>query len=297
MSPVVWLKNKVNGTLRRFMLEHFHTAVVDRDWQKWKGYKVDWEHPRDINEKIQWLLCYSDTSEWSVLSDKVRVRDYVSSKGFGDLLVPLLGVWDKAEDIDFDLLPEKFVMKCNHDSGSFKIVDKSQGFDPATLRAQFSRCLKRKVGYYWGELFYNAIEPKVLAEPFLGTGASSPVDYKVRCFSGKPFCIMTCSNRTANTVCLDLYDLDWQAHPEALVFSDHCLDGGGRIPRPACLDRMLQAASALSAGFPEVRVDFYVVDEKPYFGEMTFSSSHGMMTYFTDAYLVELGNQCVLPRK
>lgn len=290
------LKSKISGTCRRFMLEHFPTAVIDRDWLKWKGCKVDWDNPRDINEKIQWLLFRSDTSEWSVLSDKVRVREYVASKGLGDLLVPLLGVWDKAEDIDFDLLPEKFVMKCNHDSGSFKIVDKSKGFNPDELRAHFARCLKRKVGYYYGELYYNAIEPKILAEAFLDAGESSVVDYKVRCFDGKPFCIMTCSNRTAKTVSLDLYDLDWNSHPEALVFSETCLDGGGKIPRPECLDRLLEAAALLSEGFPEVRVDFYVVNGKLYFGEMTFSSSHGMMTYFTDEYLAELGRQCVLPR-
>ena len=91
-----------------FMLDHFRRFFIGREWEKIYGYKIDWDHPRDLNEKIQWLLCYSDISMWSVCADKYMVRDYVKSKGLGDLLVPLLGVWDKVEDIDFDCEnPEK----------------------------------------------------------------------------------------------------------------------------------------------------------------------------------------------
>ena len=289
------LGSKINGTFRRFMYDHFHEDIIDSDWLIWKGCKVDWENPRDINEKIQWLMCRSDTSRWTVLSDKLRVRDFVASKGFGDLLVPLLGVWDHARDIDFDSLPDKFVMKCNHDSGSYRFVDKSQGFDPDALRAHFSRCLKRKYGYSNGELHYNPIRPKVLAEPMLASDKSI-VDYKVRCFCGKPVSIVTCSERTEHTTSLDMFDTDWNPHPEALVFTHGFIDGQGRLPRPACLDRMLEASTVLSEGFPQVRVDFYVVGEKLYFGEMTFSSAGGRMAYFTDEQLVEQGRLCVLPK-
>ncbi len=282
------------GIYQRFMLSHFYEKMVDRTYLKWKGRKIDWDNPRDINEKIYWLISRTDTSMWSLCADKVRVREYVSSKGLGDLLVPLLGVWDRFEDIDFDLIPDKFVLKCNHDSGSFRIVDKTKGFDPAALKEHFSRRLKRKIGYLNCETYYNEIKPKIMAEAFLGEGDSGVTDYKIRCFGGKPYSIVTCSGRTYDTVRLDLYDLDWKSHPESLVFSDTCLDGGGRIPRPDCLDRMLEVASILSDGFPQVRVDLYVVGEKIYFGELTFSSG-GRMPYFTDDYLVELGNQCVLP--
>ena len=105
------LRKRLYRIYKRFMLDHFHRAFIDKEWMKWKGYKVEWEHPRDSNEKIQWLLCYSDTSMWTLLSDKYRVREYVKSKGLEDILVPLLGVWDKAEDIDFESLPQKFVIR------------------------------------------------------------------------------------------------------------------------------------------------------------------------------------------
>ena len=295
------LLRKIYWTVRHFLQDHFPRYFVDRGWLKWKGYKVDWKNPRDINEKIQWLMCCSDTSMWTLCSDKYKVRDYVKSKGLGDILVPLLGVWERVEDIDFESLPEKFVIKCNHDSGSTHIVDKSKGFDEAALREDLRKCLKRKFGYYNGELYYNGIKPLVLAESFLEVEdksvSESTIDYKIWSFDGKPYSILTCSDRTEKTLDLNVYDLDWNVRPGVLVESAHYKNGGGKIPRPSCLDRMLKSASVLSEGFPEVRVDFYETGGKLYFGEMTFSSFFGKMNYFTDDFLVELGARCVLPHE
>ncbi len=280
------------------MLDHFHSVFVDWEWLKWKGRPVDWDNPRDINEKIQWLMCFSDTSAWSRCSDKIGVRDYVESKGLGDILVPLYGVWEKAEDIDFESLPEKFAVKCNHDSGSCRIIDKSEGFDPGAVRADLAAHLKVRYGYAHGEMYYNAIRPRILAEELLdkaGVGDKSVIDYKIWCFDGKPYSVFVCSDRTADGLSVNLYDLEWDVHPEVSVFTEHYRDGGGKVPRPQCLDRMLSAAASLSEGFPEVRVDFYVVGDRLYFGEMTFSSLCGKMHYFTRDYLEELGRQCVLP--
>lgn len=290
------LRKRLYHTYHRFMLDHFRRYLVDRDWLKWKGYKVDWDNPRDINEKIQWLICFSDTSMWSLCSDKYRVRDFVRSKGLEDLLVPLLGVWDNVEDIDFESLPRKFVLKCNHDSGSYHIVDKEAGPDYDAIRADLRKSLGEKYGYRHGEVYYNKIKPLVLAESFLSPDEKSlPVDYKVWCFDGKPYSIWVCYGRSANEVFVNLYDLDWNVHPEVSVFTEHYKDGKGKVPKPVCLDSMLAAASKLSEGFPEVRVDFYVNGGKLYFGELTFASLYGKMDYFTDDYLVELGNQCILP--
>ena len=183
------LRKKLYQVYKRFMLDHFHRVYVDQEWMKWKGYKVDWENPRDINEKIQWLLCYSDTSMWTLCSDKYNVRDYVKSKGLEDILVPLLGVWDKAEDVDFESLPDKFVIKCNHDSGSVIAVDKSKGYDPDAIRADLSSHLARRYGYRAGELFYNRIKPRIIAERYIEQDIpvlqGMPVDYKFWCFDGK----------------------------------------------------------------------------------------------------------------
>ncbi|MBR1927805.1 MAG: hypothetical protein IJ840_08695, partial [Bacteroidales bacterium] len=187
---------KIHWLWQHFMLDHFHSFVVDREWLKWKGYKVDWEHPRDINEKIQWLMCFSDTSMWTLCADKYRVREYVESKGLGEILIPLLGVWKKAEDIDFDSLPDKFAIKCNHDSGSTHLIDKEKGFDPEAVRSALAKDLRKRFGYYHGELYYNKIKPLVIAEGFVPPDndelTRSPVDYKVWCFDGKPHAVWAC---------------------------------------------------------------------------------------------------------
>jgi len=283
------------------MLDHFHARLVEKEWVKWKGYPIDWENPRDINEKIQWLLCYGDTSGWGDLADKYRVRTFVESKGLGDILVPLLGVWEKAEEIDFDSLPQKFVIKCNHDSGSCHVVDKSKGFAEEAIRKDLAEHLKVKYGYRHGEMYYNDIRPCIVAEEMLEPEGqdftSSLVDYKVWSFDGKPYSVWACYNRTQDGTYVNVYDLDWNVHPEHSVFTEHYKDGKGRVPRPDCLDEMLEAASVLSKGFPEVRVDFYVVKGKLYFGEMTFATLEGKIDFYTQEYLEELGRQCVLPAR
>lgn len=293
------LRKRLYGLYRRFMLDHFHSRLVEQDWMKWKGYPIDWDNPRDINEKIQWLMCFSDTSLWSLCSDKFKVREYVASKGFKDILVPLLGMWTKAEDIDFESLPDKFVIKCNHDSGSCRIIDKSSGFNPDEVRSALAAHLRIKYGYAHGEMYYNRISPCVIAEKKLEQVSclgDSIIDYKIWCFDGKPYSVWACYDRTADGTYVNIYDLDWNVRRDVSVFTDHYRDGGGRVPRPECLERMLVAASALSEGFPEVRVDFYEADGRLYFGEMTFASLCGKMDFYTQDYLEELGRQCVLPK-
>lgn len=295
------LRKRIYRIYKRFMLNHFRRAFIDHEWVKWKGYKVDWEHPRDINEKIQWLLCYSDTSMWTLCSDKYRVREYVKSKGLENILIPLLGVWDKAEDVDFESLPDKFVIRCNHDSGSTIAVDKTKGFDPEAIRSELATHLKNRFGYRVGELFYNRIKPRIVAEQFLEQDIPSleglPVDYKIWCFDGEPYSIWVNYNRTRESTFINVYDLDWNLRPEASNFNERFKDGKGVVPKPECLDEMFAIARILSEGFPEVRVDLYLLGGKIYFGELTFASVGGMMKRFSDDYLRELGAQCVLPEK
>jgi O-antigen/teichoic acid export membrane protein len=299
----IGLKPTERKEIRRFLgrkrheweLDHCRERVARREWKKRFGTDLDLDHPRDLNEKIQWLMCRSDISAWTRLSDKVQVRDYVKEKGLGDLLVPLLGTWNQSSDIPWDSLPEKFVLKCNHDSGSTHIVTPET--DRQTVRKALDEALKVKYGYRHGEMHYNGIAPCILAEEYLDSGEATPVDYKVWCFDGKPYCIWACHGRTAEAVYVNVYDLDWNPRPEASVFTDHYRDGGSSLPKPATLPQMLEAAAKLSEGFPEVRVDFYEVRSKLYFGEMTFASLMGRMDFYTPEFLKELGDQVKLPRR
>lgn len=186
-SPLRPLKRRIDARYNQFCVDHFPHRIIEKSWLRDFGYPIDWEHPRDINEKIQWLIAFSDTSEWSRLADKYLVRDYVASKGYANNLTKLYGVWKRAEDIDFDALPEKFVLKCNHDSGSYFIVDKQKGFNKSEIVKKTDEFLKRKFGYQYCEPHYNRIKPLVIAEEFLEDDcnfSSSLIDYKVWCFNG-----------------------------------------------------------------------------------------------------------------
>lgn len=273
-------------------LRFFPEKIIEEQWKREMGYPLDWNHPRDLNEKIQWLLVNSDTREWSKLADKIAVRDYIRKKGLGDLLIPLYGVWKKAEDIDFESLPNVFVLKCNHDSGSSMVIDKAKKPDWNKIRNIYNAKLKVDYGAS-GEVHYSRIRPRILAEKRLSSDPvqmnNPPIDYKVWCFNGKAYYIWTCYGRSLNAVYTNVFDRSWNLHLEYSKMAGHYKVGDGRIPRPITLVQMLDAAEKLSEGFPEVRIDFYEVGGKLYFGEMTFTSMCGMMKYFTPAFLNELG--------
>ena len=211
--------------------DHCHKGRIRRLYKRTVGRKLNLAAPEDLNEKIQWLICNADTSEWTRLSDKLQVREYVASKGLGDLLVPLLGSWERSADILYDRLPEKFVLKCNHDSHSTHIID--AGTDRAAVGKALDDALGVKLGYRFGETFYNPIPPRILAEEYLDSGTRLPVDYKVWCLDGKPYCIFTCSDRADKHLSIGVYTLDWQPWEGALVYSDQFRPEDASLPRPA----------------------------------------------------------------
>ncbi len=289
------LSRKSFHTLRKLRMRFTPSRQLARDLAR-DGWEANLKQPKDINEKILWLISHKASRGWGRYADKIAVREYLARCGLQELSVPLLGVWKRAADIPFAALPEKFVLKCNHDSGSTVVVDKGKGVDEAAIRASLDRALKKKFGYIGGERFYNEIPPRILAEPLLepDPGAKTVPDYKVWCFDGVPKYIWACYDRTGEEVAVRLYDTSWMPHDEKVQLVSHWHDAGDR-PRPKHLTRMLEAASRLSKGFPEVRVDFYEAGGKLYFGEMTFSSMGGRMEYYTPQFLRELGDYCKLP--
>lgn len=259
------------------------------------GKEMNWNNPQDLNEKINWLKVYGDTSMWPLLADKYKVREYVKDKGLEGLLVPLYKKWNTADDIDFDSLPSQFVLKTNHGSGEILVVKDKSALNIDRVRNDVSRWLKEKYGFLQGEPHYLKIKPVVIAEKLLeetnNTFSTSLVDYKVWCFNGNPYCVWACYSRTKDGTYVGTYDLNWDYHPEWSVFTEHYKDGGPIVPKPKSFEEMINAATILSDGFPEVRVDFYDVDGKLYFGEMTFTSNGGFMQFYTDDFLLQMGNQ------
>ena len=284
-----------------FLGMHFPKKLAEIRYKEGHGGKgIDWKHPKDIDEKINWIKFYGNTSGWSHLADKYRVRQYVEERGLGDMLVPLYGKWNRAEDIDWDSLPDEFVMKTNHGSRTILICKDKQSLDiPAQVR-RFDEWLHTDFSAIHGEPHYRGIKPCIIAEQLLDVEkqpvkSSSLIDYKIWAFDGKPYCIWCCLNRTARMVDVITYDTHWNPHPEYSVNVSHFHLTDTRLPRPVSLDRMLDAAARLSKGHPQVRVDLYEVDGKPYFGEMTLTSSSGVNSFYTEDFLLELGRQAKLP--
>ena len=271
------------------LANEFHKGIV--------GYDINWDNPTTINEKINWLKIFSDTSDWTRLADKYLVRDYVKERIGEKYLVKLYGVWQNADDIDFDSLPNKFVLKTNHGAGTILIVDDKSKLKVPDARRQLNQWLREKYGYKTFEPHYLKIKPLIIAEEKLDNTASfssSIVDYKVFCFSGKPDSILTCSNRTigGHTTNLNLFDLEWNRLDECLTseYQNNIV-----VPKPARLAEMLACAEKLSESYPQMRVDFYEVDGRVYVGELTLSSQGGYMDYFTQKCLHEMGEKVTLP--
>lgn len=260
---------------------------------KMTGRWINWSNPQTLDDKINWLKFNSDTSLWTLLSDKLAVRDYVESKGLKFILVKLYGKWDSADEIDFDNLPKSFVLKTNHGSGTNIIVKDKSELDFNDAKKKLGEWLKLRFGWPT-EPHYLKIEPVVIAEEFLVDNdhdfSSSLIDYKVWCLSGKPYCIWACYSRTVESVYVRTYDLNWNYRRECSIFTDHYREGKIDIPKPQSLTQMLDAAKRLSEGFPEVRVDFYEVNGKLYFGELTFTSNRGCQDFFTKEFLLEMGS-------
>lgn len=268
-------------------------------FKKRMGKCLNFRTPKDLNEKINWLKFNGDTRMWSRLADKYRVREYIEEKGLSSILIPLYKMWENADKINFDELPDSFILKTNHGSGEILVVKDKKNADLKSIKKQFAEYLSTPFGRATAEPHYLKIKPCVIAEKYLDASnlgfTTSLVDYKIWCFDGKPYYIWACYSRTKEKVYVETYDLNWNYHPEKSVFTDHYRDGKGIVPKPKKLDEMLKIASILSEGFPEVRVDLYEHEGKVYFGEMTFTSNGGYQDFYTQEFLDELGSYVKLP--
>ena len=248
--------------------------------------KLDLKNPHTLNEKIQWLkFCYRHPL-MSVVSDKYLVRDYISQKIGDEYLIPLLGVWESFDEIDFDKLPDQFVLKCNHDSGGIIVCKDKRKLDKAAAKKKIEKSLKTQFFYVGRESQYRFIKPKIIAEQFIGVDGECPSDYKIYCFNGKPDVMMICKNRfsqQSHRAEYVFYDRDWNFLRYQKVDQDpnyHPHD-----EKPENLDEMYEIAKKLSTDFLFARVDLYNVNGKIYFGEITLSPNSGFdpdLTYEAD---------------
>ncbi len=259
------------------------------------GRKLNLENPKAYSEKLQWIKLYDRNPKYTMLVDKYEVRNYVKEVLGEEYLIPLLGVWDSAKDIDYDSLPEQFVLKCTHDSGSVIVCKNKSTFDKKAAEKKLSRCLKNN-GYGFGrEWPYKNVKPRIIAEQYMEDKLSSELrDYKFYCFSGEVKFVLVASERFSEKgVCFDYLDTNYNKLP--IVWGGPNSDA--LPPKPAMFEEMLVLAKKMCQGHPHVRVDLYSCNSKIYFGEMTFFDSSGFVKSEPEEWEIELGDSIILPPK
>lgn len=233
------------------------------------------KHPRFLSEKIQWLKIYDYKPEYAQMADKVAVRKFVADRLGEDCLIRQYGVYGKAEDIPYDELPDRFVLKCSHDSASTVIVKDKSKLDRKETNDFLNKRLKLKFYLEGRENVYKEVKPRIVCEEFLGDTDEVPEDYKVFCFNGNPEFVTVDVGRFKKHSQF-YYDTEWNWFK---MDSEYEPEPGLSVPKPAMLSELLNAAKILSAGLRFVRVDFYIVKNKLYFGELTFYPAAGYKRY------------------
>jgi hypothetical protein len=249
------------------------------------GRKLNTDNPETLNEKLQWMKFNYRFPLQTIVSDKLLVRDYVKEKIGDKYLIPLLGSWEHFDDIDFSLLPERFVLKCNHDSGGLIICKVKTKLNYIDAKRKIEKSLKNNFFYIGREYQYKNIKPMIICEEFISEDENVPMDYKIYCFNGKPDVIMVCKDRfdKNNHKATYLYfDKEWNFQP--LNKGDENLKDID-VLKPDNLDEMFDIAKKLSQDFIFARIDLYNIKGRIYFGEITLSPNSGFdsdIKYETD---------------
>ncbi len=269
---------------------------LSRIFQILMNQELSLEHPKTFNEKLQWLKLYNRKTSYTTMVDKYKVREYIRERLGEKYLIPLLGVWNNPEEIDFDILPNQFVLKCNHNSGLGMSICKDKVlFDFAKAKKDLRRGIRENYYQKNREWPYKDVPRKIIAEQYMKSDAGGLTDYKIHCFNGEPKLILVCKDRFLETgLTEDFFSVNWEhldirrpKHPNA----------SAPIKKPEELDEMLRLAAILSKDIPFLRVDFYIVDHKIYFSELTFYPASGFDKFVPEIWDNILGDWLKLPEK
>ena len=274
-EPRIMARMLLASKLSRLLTDKKHISLT---YWACTGKKLNLDPPVTFNEKLQWLKLRDRREQYAVCADKLRVRDYVAQRLGEEYLIPLLGSWERAEDIDFDKLPQQFVLKCNHNSGLGMCICKDKStLDTETARKQLQAGLRENFFLKGREWSYRDIPRRILAEAFLSDGSGSLADYKIHVFNGEPKFILVCADRFEGSgLTEDFYTPDWE-HMD--IRRPGIPNAQKPQEKPQLLEQLLECAKKLSTDFPFVRVDFYVCGGKIYFGEMTFYPAGGVTPF------------------
>ena len=255
------------------------------------GRTLHLDNPQTYSEKLNWLKIYDRNPLYTKLVDKYEVRDYVKEKIGEEYLFPLLGVWDKYEDIDFDKLPNRFVLKCTHDFGSVVLVDDKAKLDKDKAKESINDELKYNFYYRAREWAYKNVKPRIIAEQYMEDGNKRLIDYKFFCFNGKVEFMFIASGRGTD-LRFDFFTKDFQH-----IKTTNGVPNANVTPKkPTCYDDMIKIAEKLAEGINNVRVDLYDIDGRIYFSELTFYHNGGMVVFNPYEIDRRLGEKFVLKK-
>ena len=290
--------------------QYFITSPAAKGWLNWvpdslylkvlyrviMGRKLNLKNPKEYNEKLQWLKLNDRKPEYSTMVDKYEVRGYIEDLLGDKYLIPCLGIYDSVDDIDIDALPDRFVLKCTHDSGSVEICKDKSSFDIEGARHRLSQAMKRNYYATYREWPYKYVKPRIIAEGYLEGDGGDLKDYKVMCFNGEAKIIEVHENRfvEGKVHTQTFYDREWRILP----VSQECI-GTRRsdmpCSRPNLLDKMIGLSEKLAKDMYHARVDWYVVGGRLYFGEITFFDGSGFDAFDSREMELYLGDMIKLP--
>lgn len=283
---IIFYRLKITGIMNKLpdsiYLKFMFRAAMNR--------KLDLKHPKTFNEKLQWLKLHDRNDIYTTMVDKYKVKKYISELIGTEYTIPTIGVWDKFDEIDFNKLPNQFVLKCTHDSGGLVICKDKSTFNISNARKKIESSMKNNFFWFGREWPYKDVRPRIIAEQYL---ADNLQDYKLFCFNGVPKITLVCSDRfTKDGLKEDFFDKDWNhldvqrpTHSNAIV----------TIQRPKNYELMKKLAAKISEKIPFVRIDFYEINNKIYFGEITFYPASGFEGFKPEEWDMKLGEWIKLP--
>ena len=296
MKKIIRYLKHPSNIILYLMNKNFFSWIPDEKYIKIKyrlemNKRLNLENPKTFNEKLQWLKLNDRKQEYTKMVDKYEAKKYVANIIGKEYIIPTLGIWDKFEDIDFEKLPNQFVLKPTHTSGDVFICRDKEKIYYKTLEKKVHRWLKRKYYYVHREWPYKNIKPRIIAEKYMVDESGTELkDYKFFCFNGKPKLLFVAVDRPQDTK-FNFYDLNFNKLP----FMQHYKNFNKNVLKPKGFEYMVDFAKKLSKGIAHVRVDFYDINGKVYFGELTFYHFSGFEKFEPEEWDKKLGDMLKLP--
>ena len=290
-------RNKIKLVLlSKFSRFYSDEKFLKRIFKLSMGKELNLDNPQTFSEKLQWLKLHNRKPEYTQMVDKVEAKEYVANIIGEEHIIPTLGVWDRVEDIDWDSLPNQFVLKCTHDSGGIVICSDKSKLDINSAKAKLKRGLKRKFYFQNREWPYKNVVPRIIGEQYMVDESGYELkDYKWFCFNGEPKALFIATDRgvEGEETKFDFFDAEFNHLP----FTNGHPNANREIVKPKSFERMKELAAKLSAGQPHLRVDFYDIDGKIYFGELTFYHWSGTMPFEPEEWDYTFGSWIKLPNQ